>query len=182
MIKDESSVLCLFFCLVTQKYNVISYDCCCLPPHIVFIHVLAIVHFPFYKYTSPLFHILICHISEAWSKHWLIFCATSSSDWRHPFGILHYPLIATSHLLLEKILWLGFFLPPVSWQGPDLLVQVTEHDSELKYKEERKWNWEQLMTMFYRAMCSMFMHPESLILCTLTSSVTVSGGDLCVGN
>jgi hypothetical protein len=61
----------------------------------------------------------------------LIFCATSSSDWRHPFGILHYPLIATSHLLLEKILWLGFFLPPVSWQGPDLLVQVTEHDSEI---------------------------------------------------
>lgn len=39
----------------------------------------------------------------------LIFCAMLCFDWHCPFGIPHFPLIATSYLLLEKILLLDFF-------------------------------------------------------------------------
>ena len=67
--KEELSILCLLFCLVTRKYNVISCSCCCLSSHIIFIHILTIVYLPVHMNSRPLFHVLICHISEAWSEY-----------------------------------------------------------------------------------------------------------------
>lgn len=67
MAKEESCILFLVFCLVTQKFN-ISCNCCCLSSHISFIHIFAIVYFPFHINSTPLFKKLMCCVSEARSE------------------------------------------------------------------------------------------------------------------
>ena len=42
--REGSSSLRLLFHLVTQKYNIISYNCCCLSSYIVFIHIYLPPH------------------------------------------------------------------------------------------------------------------------------------------
>lgn len=91
-----------------QKYNVISYDSFFFSPHIIFClcihHSLLSLHIN----PGPLFHLLMCHISEAWSEYWYSVLCCFSTDITHLVRF-HF------HSLLEKILWQGFSLPPVSW-------------------------------------------------------------------
>lgn len=117
MAKGESSTLCLLSCLVTGECNATSYDCCCSLPHIVFVHIFTIVHFPSHRHPRPLF---------------TYGYAASLRPGRDP-GILcrvifsliapnWYALLAPGRhisFVLETISWLGFFLLPVSKQGPD---------------------------------------------------------------
>lgn len=108
----KKATLCLVFDLVTQKYNVISNDGCCLPSHIIFICVFTIVYFPFCHKPRTLF--LQTYKPNLWGlvRVLLKFCVMLSFDWHHPLGMFHFPLIATSHSL-ERIIreYIGWVFP-----------------------------------------------------------------------
>ena len=70
MAKEEPSIVCHLFCLVIQKYNAISYDGCCLLLQIIFIWAVTRTNFSFHINSRPLFHIVVCQISESWPEHW----------------------------------------------------------------------------------------------------------------
>lgn len=107
--KEESFALSCLWCSHSEIWlSAMILVACCLT--LFFICLFTIVYVPYHWNSGPLFHLLICHISDAWSEYWYSVQCCLSTDITH---LVHFHF----HSLLEKILWQGFSLPSVSWWG-----------------------------------------------------------------